>query len=150
MAAINVVRVPYKGAGPAVNGLLGGEVQFMLATTGSIAAHIASGKVRALGVSSAKPSALAPGIPPIAASGVPDYEAATIFGVLAPAKTPTAVINRLNQEMIRVLNRPDVKEKFLSMGVEVVASSPQEFAAAIKAEVARMGKVIKEAGLRVE
>ncbi len=150
MAGVNMVRIPYRGAGPALLALISGQVQLMFATAGSAAAHVGSGRLRALAVTSAQPSALLPGLPPIAASGVPGYEAITLFGIFAPAGTPPTIINRLNQEIVRVLNSPEVREKFFKAGVEVVGSSPERFAAAIKSDMTRMGKVIKDAGIRAQ
>ena len=150
MAGVKIVRVPFKGSGPAVISLLGGQVQLMFATAGSVAPHVKSGRLRALAVASLQPSALAPGLPTIAASGVPGYEAVAFEGMFAPAKTPVAIIDRLNQEIVRVLNRAEVKERFFNAGVETVGSTPEEFAAAIKSNVAKWGKLIKEAGIRDE
>ena len=101
-----------------------------------------SGKLRALAVTSAQPSAAAPELPTVAASGLPGYEVVQTIGIFAPAKTPEPVIKRLNQEMVRALNQPDVKKKLLDDGVEVVASSPEEFADKIKSEMAKWAKVI--------
>ncbi len=150
MAGVKIVRVPFKGSGPAVISLLGGQVQLMFATAGSVAPHVKSGRLRALAVASPQPSALAPGLPTIAASGVPGYEAVAFEGMFAPAKTPVAIIDRLNQEIVRVLNRAEVKERFFNAGVETVGSTPEEFAAAIKSNVAKWGKLIKDAGIRDE
>ena len=150
MAGINIVRVAYKGNGPALTALLGGEVQLMFPNTPSVAPHIKSGKMRALAVTGSQPSALAPGLPTVTASGVSGYEAISIDAVYAPAKTPVAVISRLNQEMVRLLTRPDVKEKLLNVGLEVVASTPEQLAAAIRSEIALWGKVIKESGISVK
>ena len=147
-AAIDIVLVPYTGTGPAVSAVLGGEVRVMFANTAVAAPHVKSGKLRALAVTSTQPSALAPGVPTVATSGLPGYESVSIYGMLAPAKTPAAIISRLNQEVVRFLVTPQVKEKFLQSGVEVVASSPKEFAAAIKSDMTTLGKVIKEAGIR--
>jgi len=130
--------------------VLSGQLQLMFVTSGTVAPHRKSGRLRALAVTSAQPSALAPGLPTVAASGLPAYEAISVYGMFAPAKTPETIINRLNQDIVRVLNGADVKEKFLNAGVEVVGSSPEQFAAAIKADMARMGKVIKDAGIREE
>jgi tripartite-type tricarboxylate transporter receptor subunit TctC len=105
--------------------------------------------LKALAVTSARPSALTPDLPTVAAT-VPGYEAVAIFGIFAPAKTPPALVNRLNQEIVRVLNKADVKEKFFNAGAETVGSSPEQFAAAGKSEMAKWGKVIKEAGIRAE
>jgi len=150
MAGVDIVRVAYKGGGPALTAILGGEAQVMFATSSGAGPHVGSGRLRALAVTSAQPSALFPGLPTVAASGLPGYDAASIMCVFAPARTPPALIGRLNQEITRVLNKPEVKERFVRAGSEVVASSPGELAAAIKADMARMGKVIKAAGIRAE
>jgi len=141
--------VPYKGGGPAVIGLLGGQVHLMFATAASITPHVKSGKVRALAVTSAAPSALFPGVPTVAAS-VPGYEAVALNGVFAPAGTPAAIVNRLNSEIAKFLQRPEVRERFLATGVETVGSTPAEFTATVQAEVAKWGKLIREAGIRDE
>ena len=150
MTGTMIVRIPYKGAAPAITDLLGGQVQLMFASASSVTAHIKSGKLRALGVSSLQPSALAPGLATIAASGVPGYESVAIFGILAPAKTPASVVHKLSQGIVRVLNTADVKDRFFSAGSEIVGSTPELFGTAIKAEMSRMGKVIKDAGIRDE
>src|SRR5262249_8409434 len=148
MAAINVVRISYKGTGPALNALVGGETQFMLAPSGSVAPFIKSGRVRALAVGSAQPSTLTPDLPTVAASGLPGYESVAMTGLLAPAKTPAPIITRLNQGVVQVISDPEVKQKFLNASVEVVGGTPAQFATAIKAEMSRMGKVIKDAGIK--
>jgi tripartite-type tricarboxylate transporter receptor subunit TctC len=150
LAGVNIVRIPYKGAGPAINSLLAGEVQVMFPSASSISAHVKSGKVRALAVTSAQPTPLVPGLPTVAASGVPGFESSTVNAVFAPAKTPAKIISRLNAEIVRGFNQPEVKETLLSIGIETVGSSPQELATIMNSEMARLGKVIKEAGLRQE
>ena len=149
MAGVNVVRVAYKGSGPVIPALIGGEVQLTIQDVGSVVPHMKSGKVRALAVTSAEPSALVPGMPTVAASGLPGFEAIGLSGIFAPTKTPAAIINRLNQEIVRFLNRADVRERFLGFGEEVVASSPEQFAATIKSDVAKWSKLIKDAGIKV-
>ena len=149
MTGTNITRVPYKGAGPALNGLIGGETQLMFPNSGSAMPHIKSGRLRALAVSTASPSALAPGLPTIAAT-VPGYEFVAVICVYAPAKTPPKIVDRLNRESVRVLNLPEVKERLFNSGSEVVADTQQEFAAYMKADMARMGKVIRDAGIRSE
>ncbi len=144
MANVNFTRINYKGAGPAVTGLLGGEVQIMFVNVPSVMPHVKSGRLKALAVTSLQPSALAPGVPTVAAT-VPGYEAVSLYGAFAPAKTPDAIITRLNQEIVKVLNRADVKQKFLDMGVEVVASTPQHASDAVKAEMSKWGKILKDA-----
>ena len=150
LAGISITRIGYKGSGYAVNDLLGGQVQLMVATAGSVAAHVKSGRLKALGVTSAQPTALAPGLPTIAASGVPGYEAVTMYGLYAPAKTPPAVINRLNQEVNRILGMRETRERFLAAGVEAVGGTPRELATAMQSEMARLGKVISDAGIRAD
>ena len=150
LAGVNIARVSYKGSGFAVNDLIGGQVQLMFATSGSIAPHVKSGRLRALAVTSAQPSALAPGLPTIAASGVPGYEAVTMYGLYAPVKTADAIIARLHREAARFLQTPDIREKLFAAGVETVGGSPQEFALAIKADIARLAKVVKDADIRAE
>jgi tripartite-type tricarboxylate transporter receptor subunit TctC len=149
MAGVNIAHVPYKGSGPAITALISGEVQMTILDTGLIAPHAKSGKLRALAVTSAEPSALFPGLPTVAAA-VPGYEAIGMTGIFAPAKTPAAIINRLHRETVRVINQPDVKEKFFNAGVETVGSSPEQFAATIKTDTARWEKVIKGAGIKLD
>jgi tripartite-type tricarboxylate transporter receptor subunit TctC len=150
MTGVNFVRIPYKGSGPALNALISGESQVMFPTAGTVTAHLKSDRLRALGVTSAKPSALFPGMPTIAASGVPGYESVSTMGMFAPLKTPPAIINRLNEEVARVINSADIKEKFFNNGLEALGKSPQEFTAYIKSDMTRMGKVIKDVGITAE
>jgi len=150
MARVNIVRVPYKGQGPAVLALLGGEVQLSFATSSSVAGHIKSGKLRALAIGTAKPSALAAGLPTVAESGLPGYESASNAGMFAPAKTSARLIALLNREIVQALNKLEVKDLLFRDGTEIVGNSPQEFAASIKAEMASLGKVIKAAGIRTD
>ncbi len=150
MARVDIVRVPYKGSGPALNALLAGQVQLMFAVPASGMAQVKSGRVRALAVTSARPSALAPGLPTLASSGLPGYETVTSTGVLARTGTPEAIVERLNQDMVRFLSRPDVKEKLLNAGAETVASSPEQFAAVIRGELTKWSKLIKQAGIRAD
>ncbi len=150
MARVNIVRVPYKGQGPAVLAVLGGEVQMSFATSSSVSGHIKSGKLRALAIGTAKPSALAPGLPTVAESGLPGYESASNAGMFAPAKTSGRLIALLNREIVQALNRPEVRDLLFKDGTEVVGNSPREFAASIQAEMASLGKVIKAAGIRTD
>ena len=122
----------------------------MFPSAGGATPHIKSGRLRALAVASLEPSALAPGLPTLAAAGLSGFEAATLVGMFAPAKTPAQIINRLNQESVRALRGAEVKGRILDGGGEVVASSPEEFAAKIKSEMAKWGKVIKDAGIHPE
>jgi tripartite-type tricarboxylate transporter receptor subunit TctC len=149
MAGVNLVRISYKGGGPAVNDLLAGQVKVMFATTGSVTQHVKSGRLRALAATSAEPTALAPGLPTIAAA-VPGYESLAFYGLFVPLKTPPAIVARLNEASRKYLELPDTKERFFNSGVEAVGSTPQAFDAEVKADTARMQKMIQAAGLRVE
>ena len=150
MAGVNMVHVPYKGSSQAVTAAISGEVQLILTEVGLAMPHVKKGRLRALAVTSGTSSALVPELPTAAATGLPGYEAVGFTGMLAPAKTPEAVINRLNQEVVRFLNRADVKEQMISRGSEVVASSPAQFAATIRTEIAKTAKVIKDARIKVD
>jgi tripartite-type tricarboxylate transporter receptor subunit TctC len=149
MAGINIVHVPYKGSGPALAGILANEVQVAIDGV-QLLPNIKSGKLRALGVSTSQPSPLAPGMPTIASTGLPGFEWLGVAGIWTRAGTPDAIVRRLNQEIVRVLNQPDVKDRFFKAGAEVVANAPEQFAAYIKNDIVRMGKVIKDAGIRVD
>ena len=148
MAGVNLVWIPYQGSAPAIIALIAGEVQVMISPLSSVAAHMKSGKIRVLAVTSVTPSVLAPGLPTVA-SDLPGFEVVGVFGIWTPAKTPQAIINRLNQEIVRVLNQPEVKERLLNVGIEVVGSSPEQFDSLIKSDLAIMGKVIKDAGIKL-
>ena len=131
-------------------GLLGGEVQMSFASAPSVAGHIKSGKLRALAITTPKPSQLAPGLPTVAESGLPGYQSTASAGMFAPVKTPARLITLLNREIVKALNKQEVKDVLARDGTEVVGSSPQEFATVINAEMATMAKVIKAAGIRTE
>ena len=144
MAGVDIVHVPFKGAGPSVIGLLGGQVQLSFASAASVTPHIGAGKLRAVAVTGAKPFSLMPEVPTVGAT-VPGYEAGGATGFFAPAKTPLAIVARLNKEAGAVLARADVREKFLAMGVEPVGSAPDALAATLKSDTKKWGKVIREA-----
>jgi tripartite-type tricarboxylate transporter receptor subunit TctC len=148
MAGVDLVRIGYKGSGPALIDVMAGHVKVMFAMTTSSSTHLKSGKLKGLAVTSAQASPLAPELPTIGASGVPGYVAESIYGVWAPAKTPAAVLSRLNQEIVTVLATPQNRDRFFSSGAEVVASAPQVFAAEIKAETTRLEKVFNAAGIK--
>jgi tripartite-type tricarboxylate transporter receptor subunit TctC len=148
MTGTSIVHVPYRGTGPAVAALAGGEVQLLFGGAATVLPHVKSGKLKALAVASARPSALAPGLPTVWASGLPGFESVLLLGMFAPAKTPSVVINKLNREIARVLTAADVTAKLASAGLEPVANSPEEFAAVLKADLSKWGKLIKDAGIR--
>jgi tripartite-type tricarboxylate transporter receptor subunit TctC len=150
MAGIEFVQIAYRGVGLAVNDLIGGRVQLMFPNAGAVLQHVKAGRLRALAVGSAQPSALAPGLPTIAASGLPGYEAVAMYGVFAPAKTPALLVKRLNQEIVRVLGRADVKERLLNLSIEVIGSSPEGLLAQMQSDINKLGKVIRAAGIRAE
>ncbi len=147
---LKIVNVSFKGGGPAVTALLGAEVQMMFASVPSVTAHIKSGRLRALAVTSAEPSSLLPGMPTVAASGLPGYELVSLYGIFAPAKTAAPIVNRLNQDIVRVLNTADVKQKFAAAGMDVVGGPPSQLAKKVQAEIVTMGKLFKEADIRAE
>ncbi|MGZ5223216.1 MAG: Bug family tripartite tricarboxylate transporter substrate binding protein [Burkholderiales bacterium] len=151
MAGVNIVHVPYQGNQPAITGLVAGEVQMAIFDAGLIMPHVKAGKLRALAATSAEPSALTPGLPTMAAAGLPGYESIGMTGIFATgSKTPKAIITRLNQEVVKHINKPEIKEQFLRSGVELVGSSPEQFAEAMRADMSKMGKLIKDIDLRVE
>ncbi len=146
MAGVNIVRISYKSGTSETNDLLSGEVQTAFGTLATATPLVKSGRLRALGVTGTQPSPMLPGIPTVAAT-LPGYEAGAVNGMLAPAKTPAAIVNRLHQEIARVLNRPETKDQFVALGIETVGNSSEEFAVFIKTDIARWTKVIKEAGI---
>jgi len=150
MTGVRIVRINYKGVGPAVSALLSGEVQIMYANLAAISHYVQANRLRPLAITSAEPSPLYPGLPTMAASGLPGFETVVMTGVYAPLGMPAAILNRLNQEIVRAINLPDIKEKFSNVGVETVGSTPQELTAAMKTEIARTARLIKEGGLRSE
>jgi len=150
MAGVRIVRINYKGVGPAVSALLSGEVQLMYANLAAISHFVQAGRLRPLAITSAEPSPLYPGLPTMVASGLAGFETAVMTGVYAPLGMPAAIVNRLNQEIVRAINLPEIKEKFSTVGVETIGSSPQELTSAMKAEIERTAKLIQEGGLRGE
>lgn len=147
MAGVNIVRIPYKGTGPALAAVIGGEVHAMLASAGGAAPHMKSGRLRALAVGSLNPSALAPGVPTIAASGLPGFVSEALHALYAPAKTPPAIVSRLNQEVTRYLQSAEAKDIFLKAGIEPSPTSPDELTAIMKSEIATIGKGLRAAGI---
>ncbi len=150
MAGVNIVRVAYKGAGLATTDLITGQVQMSFFTATSVLPHVKAGKLRALAVTSTTPFELFPDLPTVAASGLPGYEAISMYCVFAPAKTPEAVIARLNREMVQFLKTPAARTRLLNVGSEVVAGSPAQLATAMKADIASVRKVIAKAGIQAD
>ena len=150
LTGTDMLHVPYKGSAPAMTDLLGGQINIMFDNMPSAIQHVRSGKLRPIAVTTAKRSPELPDLPTIAEAGVPGYEAMSWFGLFAPAATPKPVLDRLNAALIKVLNQPDVKKKIAEQGGDVVAETPEQFAAFIKAETAKWGKVVKDSGATVD
>lgn len=150
MAGINLVHVPYKGGAPQVTALLSGETQASFATIGTVVTAIRAGKLRPLGVGSAKPAKALPGVPTISASGIPGYEMSPWIAMFAPTGTPRAIIDKLNAEVNKALNLRDIEQKLDSQGLAPWPSTPEEMNARVKADYEKYGKLIKLTGARVD
>jgi tripartite-type tricarboxylate transporter receptor subunit TctC len=150
MAGVAIVHVPYKSASPALVDVIAGQCQLMFATSLSVMPHIRSQKLRALAVTNAKRSRLLPELPTIAEAGVPGFEATTWHGVLTTGGTPAPIVNKLNTEINRILQMPDVRERLGALGAEIIGGTPREFADHIQREIPKWAKVIKDAGVRLE
>jgi tripartite-type tricarboxylate transporter receptor subunit TctC len=147
---VDIVAVQYKGGGPALVAVLGGEVGITFQNISEAVPHVSSGRLRALGVTSAKRAAALPEVPTIAEAGVPGYEFTTWHGVLAPKGTPRDVVVVLNAKLVSVLHSPEISARFAQMGLDVIASTPEEFSAHLKKELDKWGRVIRERHMRVE
>ena len=150
MTATRMTHVPYKGLAPALVDLLAGEVQAMFSSVVAILPHVQAGKLRALAVTGERRLGLIADVPTVAEAGVPGYQAGSWYGILAPAGTPVDIIRTLNDEIVKAIRQPDVKRAFALEGAEPIGSSPQEFAAHIRAELNRLGKVAREARIELQ
>jgi tripartite-type tricarboxylate transporter receptor subunit TctC len=150
LAKVNMTHVPYKGNGPAVLAQVSGEVQLGFNNILAVLPHVQSGRLKAIAVTSAKRAATVPDVPTLAEAGVPGYEATSWNGIFAPAKTPRPIIDRIHAEVVKILNAPDVREKLIAAGSDPVGSTPEEFLAYVKVELARWGKVIRENNIRAD
>lgn len=150
MAGIEMVRVPYKGAGPAIPALLAGNVQFMQSSIGPLLPLVKAGKVRALAVSSAARTPLAPDVPTVDEVAIAGYSAMTWYGLLVPSKTQRSIVDKLNSDMRKVLAQAEVKSTLLLQSLEPTPSTPEEFGEFIRAEIVKWGKVVKESGVRAD
>ena len=148
MAGIKMNHVPYKGSAQATTDLIAGHIQVSVPGINNVLPHVEAGRLRALGVTSRYRSAEMPGVPTIAESGVPGYEAVLWLGILVPAGTPRDIIARLNREITGVLSQPEVRKGFARIGTDVVATDPVKFAELIRSEVAKWAKVVKETGVQ--
>jgi len=148
LAGVKMTHVPYKGGGPAMIDLVGGQVQLVFATAASAVPQIKGGKIKGIAVTTAKRSALMPNLPTISEAGLPGFDANNWYGVLAPAKTPRPIIMRLNSEIAKVLAMPDVKNFLFNQGLDPAPGTPEQFAAYIKSEMTKWAKVVKASGAK--
>ena len=149
MAKIQMVHVPYKGAGPAIIDLISGQIQLSFSSLPGVLPHLKTGRLRALAVTSTQRSAVMPAVATVTET-LPGYTAETWFGIFAPAGTSREIVNKLNREIVRIVNLPEVRQLLSEQGAEPVGSTPEEFAAYVKAEIEKWGRVIREVGLRAE
>lgn len=149
-AGVDIVHVPYKGASLAVGDLIAGNVQLLFINVLAALPHVKSGRARALAITSARRSPAAPDVPTFSESGFPAVQTSSWHGIVAPARVPDPIVRRLHGELSRIARMPDVRERMEAQGAEVIGSTPEEFAAFIRSELARWGKVIKAAGIRAE
>ena len=150
LAGVKLNHVPYKGGGPGMTDLIGGHVQLAFNNSINIVPHVTSGKIRALAIVGEARSPLMPQVPTFAEAGLPGFDVRNWFGVVAPARTPADIVNKLASEIASIQSMPDIKEKLGSQGVDPFVSGPQQFAALIKAEMTKYGKVIKAANITIE
>jgi tripartite-type tricarboxylate transporter receptor subunit TctC len=150
MARLKVTHVPYKGTGQALIDTMAGQVHAMFANPLSSMPHVKRGRLRALGVTTAKRSKVLPDLPTVAESGVPGYETSTWFGMFAPAGTPAAIVGRLNAELVRICNQPEVIERLAPDGGEPIGSTAEAFAEHLAREIARWRKVVQDAGIKTQ
>ena len=150
MAGVDIVHVPFRGTGPAVIGLLGGQVQLSFINVAAVMPQVKAGRLRALAVASAQRSVLAPELPTVSASGVPGFESILLLGIFAPAKTPALIVKQLNQDINQILSEADVKTKFIAGGFEAGGGSAEHLAATLKSDMAKWGKIIKDANIRAD
>jgi tripartite-type tricarboxylate transporter receptor subunit TctC len=148
----DMVHVPYRGSGPALTDLIGGQAQLMFDNLPSSMPYIKSGRLVALGLTSNKPSPALPGVAPISSLGgeLANFEASSWFGVLAPAGTPKDIVNKLQQEIAKSLSTPQVKEKLIAQGADPVGNTPEQFAEHIRNETKKWAKVVKESGAKID
>lgn len=147
-AGIDLVHVPYKGAGPAIIDLVAGQIPLMFVDPSTSLAHIRAGRLRALAVTAGKRIPQLPNVPTVAENGLPGFEVNAWFGVFVPAGTPREIVGRLNADIVRGLAAPEVRERLLALGVEPVTSTPEQFAAFVKSEIAKWGRVVRQSGAR--
>ncbi len=147
LAGAEMVHVPYKGGGDAITALISGQVQQLFTAPGSVVQHVKSGRLRVLGISSATRIPSMPEVPAIAET-LPGYEVVNFHGILAPSRTPKPIIDKLNAEIVRILQSPDIRRRMEDLGFEPVSGTPEEFTASVTAEIAKFSKLLKNAGIK--
>jgi tripartite-type tricarboxylate transporter receptor subunit TctC len=150
MTGTKLAHIPYKGSAPAVTALLAGEIDALFDNVPNVVQHIKAGKMKVIGVSGLKRSALLPDAPTVAESGVPGYEVNVWFGMQVPAGTPKPVVEKLNRDIVALLKEPDVVKRFADQGVEVVASTPEQFSTLVRSEVTKWTQLVRDANIRIE
>ena len=150
ITGLDLVHIPYKGGGQAIGDVVGGQIPLVYTAIATAQQFVKAGKLKALGMSSARRSPLFPDVPTFVEAGLPGFVVDSWIGLLAPAKTPRAIVDRLQKEMLAVLGTPEVRERYAALGLQPVGSTPDEFAAQLKAELERWGPVVKKAGIKAE
>jgi tripartite-type tricarboxylate transporter receptor subunit TctC len=150
MAQVDMLHVPYKGSGPAVTDLIGGQVDYMFDSITSAMPHIQSGKLRAIAVTTAKRSSALPNVPTVAEAGLPGYELSPWFAVYMPAGTPQPIVAKINAALIEAMKLPEVKARFAAIGAEPIGSTPEQLAAHLDSEMTKWGKIIQARGIRAD
>ena len=149
-AGIDIVHVPYKGGGPALNDVIGGQIEMTFIGAPASMPHIRSGRLRVLAVSTAKRTAALPEVPTVAESGYPGFEVGALYAMLAPAGTPPAVVNRLSGELAKIANQKDLRERLIALGLETMGSTPDYLAEFMKADLEKWSKLIQRLGLKTD
>lgn len=149
-AGIDMVHIPYKGGGQAVGDAIGGQVPLLFTSVSTVAQHVKAGKLKALGVSAARRSTALPDVPTFIENGLPDFVASSWIGLLAPAKTPRAIVDRLHRDTVAALQTPEVRERYALLGIDPVGNTPEQFREQIRADLARWEKVVRQAKIQLE
>lgn len=150
MTGVKLAHIPYKGSAPAVTAMIGGEIDALFDNVPNVLPHIKAGKMKVIGVSGLQRSFLLPDAPTVAEAGVPGFEVNVWFGMQVPAGTPKAVVDKLNRDVVNLLKEPDVIQRFRNQGVEVAASTPEQFGALVRSEITKWSQLIKDANIRIE
>ncbi len=150
MTGVKMAHIPYKGSAPAVTAMIGGEIDVMFDNVPNVLPHIKGGRMKAIGVSGVQRSFLMPDTPTVAEAGVPGFEVNVWFGMQVPAGTPKAVVDKLNRDIVTLLKEPDVVQRFRNQGVEVAASTPEQFGTLVRSEITKWTQLIREANIRIE